>query len=93
MPTNVVPAWVKYLLLIVGIAVGWWSYVGRSELEECGHSAYLTSWSSGTASGFPAKAGANIRQFVTNPLETTPMPDEVAVILLGSGTNYYRDQH
>lgn len=92
MPTNVVPAWIKYLFFIVGIAVGWWSYSGRSEPEERGNSAYLTSGSSEAASGFPAKTGANIRQFVANPLEPTPVPDEATIILRTPGTNYYRDQ-
>jgi hypothetical protein len=40
----------------------------------------------------PAKAGANIRQFVTNPLEPTSLPDEGTVILRDTGTNYYRNE-
>jgi len=92
MSTNVVPAWVKYLLLIACVAVGWWSFTGKSMPPEHDNSTYLTSRSSETASGFPAKAGANIRQFVTNPLEPTHLPDEGTVILRSSGTNYYRDQ-
>lgn len=92
MSTNVVPAWVKYLLLIACVVAGWWSFTGKSMPSKHEASAYLTSGSSETASGFPAKAGANFRQFVTNPLEPTPVPDEGTVILRSSGTNYYRDQ-
>lgn len=92
MSTNVVPAWVKYLLLIACVVAGWWSFTGKSTPPEHDTSAYLTSGSSEAASGFPAKTGANIRQFVTNPLEPTPVPDEGTVILRGSGANYYRDQ-
>lgn len=92
MSTKVVPAWVKYLLLIACVAVGWWSFTGKSMPTEHDNSAYLTSGSSEAASGFPAKAGANIRQFVTNPLEPTHLPDEGTVILRSSSTNYYRDQ-
>lgn len=92
MSTNVVPAWVKYLLLITCVAVGWWSFAGSRTPSKHENSAYLTSGASEAANGFPAKAGANIRQFVTNPLEPTPMPDESTVILRSSGTNYYRDQ-
>jgi hypothetical protein len=92
MLTNVVPAWVKYLLLMACVAVGWWSFTGKSMPPEHCNSTYLTSGSSETASGFPAKAGANIRQFVTNPLEPTPLPDEGTVILRSSSANYYRDQ-
>lgn len=92
MSTNVVPAWVKYLLLIVCVVAGWWSFTGKSTSSEHEASIYLTSGSSETASGFPAKTGANIRQFVTNPLEPTPVPDEGTVILRNPSTNYYRDQ-
>lgn len=92
MPTNVVPAWVKYLLLIACVVAGWWSFSGKSTPSEHEASAYLASRSSEAASGFPAKAGANIRQFATNPLEPTPVPDEGTVILRTPGTNYYRDQ-
>ncbi len=92
MSTNVVPAWVKYLLLIACVVAGWWSFTGKSTPPEHDTSAYLTSGSSEAASGFPAKTGANIRQFVTNPLEPTHVPDEETVILRSSGTNYYRDQ-
>jgi len=92
MSTNVVPAWVKCLLLIACIVAGWWSFTGKSMPPEHDNSTYLTSGSSETASAFPAKAGANIRQFVTNPLEPTPVPGEGAVILRNPSTNYYRDQ-
>jgi hypothetical protein len=92
MPTNVVPAWVKYLLLFACVAVGLWSFTGKSLPSKHETSTYLTGGTSEAASGFPAKTGANIRQFVTNPLEPTPVPDDGTVILRSSGTNYYRDQ-
>ncbi len=92
MSTNVVPAWVKYLLLFACVVAGWWSFTGKGTPPKHDNSSYLTSGSSEAARGFPAKTGANIRQFVTNPLEATPMPDEGTVILRSSGTNYYRDQ-
>jgi hypothetical protein len=92
MSTNVLPAWVKYLLLIACVIAGWWSFTGKSTSSEHETSAYLTSGSSDAESGFPAKAGANIRQFVTNPLEPTSVPDEGTVILRTPGANYYQDQ-
>lgn len=92
MSTNVVPARVKYLLVIACVMIGWLSFTGKSTPSEHENSAYLTSGPSDAASGFPAKAQANIRQFVTNPLEPTPLSDEGTVILRGPGTNYYRDQ-
>lgn len=92
MSTNVVPAWVKYLLVIACVVIGWWNFTGKSTPSEQKNSAYLTSGSSEAASGFPATTGANIRQFVANPLEPTPVPDEGTMILRTPGINYYRDQ-
>lgn len=92
MPTNVVPTWVKYLLLIACIAIGWWIFAGKSTSSEYEKSAYLTSGSSEASNSFLAKTGANIRQFITNPLAPTPLPGEGKVILRAPGTNYYRDQ-
>jgi len=92
MSTNVVPTWVKCLLLVACLAVGWWSFTVKSTSSERETSAYLANGSSDAAIGFLAKAGANICQFMTNPLEPTSAPDEGTVILRTPGTNYYRDQ-
>lgn len=92
MPTNVLPTWVKSLLLILCLAVSWWSFADRKEPPQSGNYLYLTSGKSGSNRGFPAKAEANIRQFATNPLEPTPLPEEETVILQAPDANYYRDQ-
>ena len=92
MPTNVLPAWIKSLLLITFLTAGWWSFTGKSRTPEHETSAYLMNGLPEVASSFSAKTGANIRQFVTNPLEPAPVSDEGKTILRTSGADYYRDQ-
>lgn len=92
MPTNVMPTWVKLLMLVAAVAAGWWCWFGPSDPANHKSPVNQVSYSSGQGNGLQAKAGANIRQFVTNPLEPTVFPDEGAVILRDTGTNYYRNE-
>ena len=92
MPTNVLPSWAKYLLVTTVLATGWWYFSGSSVRSVHRDNSYLTSTSSAAGNGLPGKVVTNIRQFVTNPLEPTSLPDEGAVILRDTGTNYYRNE-
>ncbi len=91
MPTNVMPAWVKVLML-VSLAIIGWCWFKPAEPANRDSPTNQISYSSGRGSGLSAKAGANIRQFVANPLEPAPLPAEGTVILRAPGTNYYLDQ-
>lgn len=92
MSTNVMPSWVKLLMLFAAVAVCWWSWFGPSDPVYRKSPVNQVSYSSGQEIGLPAKAGANIRQFVTNPLEPVSLPDEGAVILRDTGINYYHNE-
>jgi hypothetical protein len=92
MPTNVMPLWVKFLMLVAAVAAGWWCWFGPSDPANRNSPVNQVSYSSDQGIGLPAKAGANIRQFITNPLEPTSLPGEGAVILRDTGTNYYRNE-
>jgi hypothetical protein len=92
MPTNVMPSWVKLLMLLAAVVAAWWCWFGPSDPAYRNSPVNHVSYSSGQGNGLPAKAGANIRQFVTNPLEPASLPDEGTVILRDTGINYYRYQ-
>jgi hypothetical protein len=86
------PSWIKFLMLVAAVAAGWWCWFGPSDPDNRNSSVNQVSYSSDQGIGLPAKAGANIRQFITNPLEPTSLPDEGAVILRDTGINYYRNE-
>jgi hypothetical protein len=92
MPTNVMPSWVKLLMLFAAVAAAWWCCFGPSDPTYRNSLVNQVSYSSGQGNGLQAKVGANIRQFVTNPLEPAALPDESTVILRDTGTNYYRNE-
>lgn len=92
MPTNVMPSWVKFLMLVTAVAAGWWCWFGPSDPANHKSPVNPVSYSSGQGNGLQTKASANIRQFVTNPLEPTSLPNEDTVILRETGTNYYRNE-
>jgi hypothetical protein len=90
MSTNVMPSWVKFLML-VSLAIICWCWFKPAETNR-DNPATQVSYSFGRGSGLRAQAGANIRQFATNPLVPAPLPDGGTVILRAPGINYYRDQ-
>lgn len=92
MSTNVMPSWVKFLLLVAAVASGWWCWFGPSDPAKHKRPVTQVSYSSDQGISLQAKASANIRQFVTNPLEPTSLPKEGTVILRETGTNYYRNE-
>ncbi len=92
MPTNVMPSWVKVLILVAAVAAGWWCWFGPSDTAYREKPVSLMSQPSGLGSGLSARAGANIRQFVTNPLEPTSLPYEGSLILRDTGSNYYYNE-
>ncbi len=91
MPTNVIPSWVKSLIMTVILVVVWWWWPGHQDRSTHKDEPILLS-SSDAENGLSDKIGANIRQFGTNPLEPAPLPEGGIVILRGSGQRYYQDE-
>ncbi len=89
MSTNVVPRWVKYLLLIACVAIGWWCFAGEGQ---SGKTACLGRGASPRGNNFLTKAAANISQLIHNPLKPPSSFDAWPVILRVEDKNYYRDQ-
>lgn len=92
MPINVMPSWIKILVLALCLAAGLWLWEGSSNPRGQGTKAYLARPGSSLEHGLPAKAGANVRQFVSNPLEPARLPEEEMLILRDTTSSYYKDE-
>lgn len=79
-------------MLIAAVVVGWWCWFGPSDPAYREKPDSLVSQPIGAGSGLTRRTSANIRQFVTNPLEPTSFPGEGTVILRDTGTDYYRNE-
>ena len=92
MPINVIPRWVKVLILVLCLAAAWWLWSGSSNPPVQGSKAYLAKPASNLEHGLPGMAGAHIGQFISNPLEPTRLPEEGIVILRDKASSYYKDE-
>lgn len=92
MPINVMPGWIKILLLALCLAAGLWLWEGSSNPRAQETKVFQAKPGSGLERGLPGKTGANIKQFVSNPLEPTRLPGEGLVILRDPKSNYYKDE-
>jgi len=92
MPIDVIPRWIKILVLVLCMATGWYLWSGDVKSKGRDERAFLARNAPSLERGLPGKAGANISQFVSNPLEPTRLPEEGTVILRGSASSYYKDE-
>lgn len=91
MPINVIPSWLKYFVMATILTICCWSVTGTSDRTKHDNTGCLASHSE-SGDNMSAKVGANIRQFVSNPLEPARGQDSGTVILRDAGNNYYQDE-
>lgn len=92
MAIDVIPIWIKILVLALCLVTG--LYLWNEDVNPKGREegTFLAMPAPSLEMGLPGKAGANISQFVSNPLEPTRLPEEGIVILRGTASSYYRDE-
>ncbi len=91
MSTNVMPLWLKFFMFSAILAAFWWCFAGQSDYTTYANVTYMTT-NYEMGGGLQSRAGANIRQFVTNPLEPVSLPDDSIMVLRRINDNYYQDE-
>jgi hypothetical protein len=92
MPIDVIPRWIKILVLAMCLVIGWYLWDGDVNPKGREEGVFLAMPAPSLERGLPGKAGANISQFVSNPLEPTRLPEEGTVILRDTASSYYKDE-
>ena len=92
---NIIPGWVKILLLAACLGTLVWSIWERefSFDNQENPRALLVPPKTDLEHGLAGKIRNNVRQFASNPLERPPKPSEAVTVVREAPENYYRDNH
>lgn len=94
MRLNVVPVWLKILLVLTGIALLVWSMRDtQPSAVRSGQHVMLARPQASRNHGLPGKIRNNLRQLVHNPLGKPSPAGEEIIVLRDNSETYYRDEN
>lgn len=90
---NVIPGWLKSLLISSCLCLLVWSMLDKEPSSGKGEQRVLLAPPGADLdNGLTGKVQNNIRQIASNPLEKPPHAGEGAAVVRDNPENYYRDE-